>query len=252
VASVQQHRNRWRVKWRDEHGRVLYESFPTEKQALAAKKRVEAQTVLDDMVSGPDTSDGENGVRSASLALRRSGWRTGPTDSGALAQRIRWGQMSESPRQAPRGWSRPARPHRVRTRTGLETKQAVRRFGVESPGRRSSAWRLRPGDRETRYGAGGVMRASPFIPPWTGTGAGTVRVPNSGTVPANPPRTEPRMDRQLCVTAFGTACRCALRWRRRDGWCAYYEAQPSGHRLRNVEARRPSSWGPSGSAVASR
>jgi len=36
VASIQKHRKRWRVKWRDETGRVLYESFATEKLAEKA------------------------------------------------------------------------------------------------------------------------------------------------------------------------------------------------------------------------
>src|SRR4249920_2221313 len=47
MASVHQHRNRWRVKWRDEVGRQLVESFPTEAEARAQARRIEARTVLD-------------------------------------------------------------------------------------------------------------------------------------------------------------------------------------------------------------
>jgi integrase len=47
MASVQKHRNRWRVKWRDEHGNVIYDSFATEKEALKVKREVEARTVID-------------------------------------------------------------------------------------------------------------------------------------------------------------------------------------------------------------
>ena len=52
-----------------------------------------------------------------------------------------------------------------------------------------------------------------------------------------------------CGAPFVPAHRRALRWRP-AGWVGcLLQAQPSGHQLRNVEARRPSSWGPSGSAV---
>lgn len=47
MASVHQHRNRWRVKWRDSTGRQLVESFDTEKAARDAARRIEAQTVID-------------------------------------------------------------------------------------------------------------------------------------------------------------------------------------------------------------
>ena len=47
MASVQQHRNRWRVKWHDETGRALYESFPTKKEADDAARRIEARALLD-------------------------------------------------------------------------------------------------------------------------------------------------------------------------------------------------------------
>jgi integrase len=47
MASIQQHRNRWRVKWRDGDGRVLYESYATKPEAERARERVEAITVLD-------------------------------------------------------------------------------------------------------------------------------------------------------------------------------------------------------------
>jgi integrase len=47
MASVHQHRNRWRVKWRDTNGRQLVESFATEAEAHAQARRVEARTVLD-------------------------------------------------------------------------------------------------------------------------------------------------------------------------------------------------------------
>src|SRR5262245_8259293 len=47
MASVHQHRNRWRVKWRDEHGRQLVASSATRADAEAAARKVEARTVLD-------------------------------------------------------------------------------------------------------------------------------------------------------------------------------------------------------------
>jgi integrase len=47
VASIQKHRNRWRVKWHDENGRALYESFATKAEAITQARRIEARTVLD-------------------------------------------------------------------------------------------------------------------------------------------------------------------------------------------------------------
>jgi integrase len=47
MASVQQHRQQWRVKWRDDTGRQVYESFATKSAAEAAARRIEARTVLD-------------------------------------------------------------------------------------------------------------------------------------------------------------------------------------------------------------
>src|SRR3954467_6119343 len=47
MASVHQHRNRWRVKWRDEDGRQLVDSFATKAEAEKAARAVEARTVLD-------------------------------------------------------------------------------------------------------------------------------------------------------------------------------------------------------------
>jgi integrase len=47
MASVHQHRNRWRVKWRDEHGRQLVESYATKAEAEKAARKVEAHTVVD-------------------------------------------------------------------------------------------------------------------------------------------------------------------------------------------------------------
>jgi integrase len=46
MASVQKHRNRWRVKWRDENGRALYDSFSTKADAEQAARAIEARTVL--------------------------------------------------------------------------------------------------------------------------------------------------------------------------------------------------------------
>src|SRR5262245_57550706 len=48
MASVQKHRNRWRVKWRDDTGRALYESFATKAEADKAARVIEARTVIDD------------------------------------------------------------------------------------------------------------------------------------------------------------------------------------------------------------
>jgi integrase len=47
MASVSQHRNRWRVRWRDEHGRQLVESFATKAEAEKAAKVIEARAVVD-------------------------------------------------------------------------------------------------------------------------------------------------------------------------------------------------------------
>lgn len=47
MASVRQHGNRWQVRWRDEHGRQVVESFEREQDAQAAARKVEARTVLD-------------------------------------------------------------------------------------------------------------------------------------------------------------------------------------------------------------
>jgi integrase len=47
MASIHQHRNRWRVKWRDENGRQLVDSYATKEEAEEAARRVEARTVLD-------------------------------------------------------------------------------------------------------------------------------------------------------------------------------------------------------------
>jgi integrase len=47
VASVQKHKNRWRTKWYDEQGKARYESFPTEREARDAAKKIEARAVLD-------------------------------------------------------------------------------------------------------------------------------------------------------------------------------------------------------------
>jgi integrase len=47
MASVSQHRNRWRVRWRDEHGRQLVESFATKAEAEQAAKVIEARAVVD-------------------------------------------------------------------------------------------------------------------------------------------------------------------------------------------------------------
>ena len=47
MASVQKHRNRYRVKWRDENARVLYESYATKAEAEKAARAVQARTELD-------------------------------------------------------------------------------------------------------------------------------------------------------------------------------------------------------------
>jgi integrase len=47
VASIHQHRKRWRVKWRDEQGRQIVESYATKKDAEKAARTIEARTVLD-------------------------------------------------------------------------------------------------------------------------------------------------------------------------------------------------------------
>jgi integrase len=47
MASVRKHGSRWRVRWRDEHGRQLYESFATRAEAEKAARAIEARTVLD-------------------------------------------------------------------------------------------------------------------------------------------------------------------------------------------------------------
>jgi integrase len=47
VASVYKHGNRWRVRWRDETGRQLYDSFATKAEAEKAARAIEARTVLD-------------------------------------------------------------------------------------------------------------------------------------------------------------------------------------------------------------
>jgi integrase len=47
MASVHQHRNRWRVKWRDQDGRQLTESYATKAEADAAARKVEALTLID-------------------------------------------------------------------------------------------------------------------------------------------------------------------------------------------------------------
>ena len=47
MASVQQHDPVARVKWHDETGRALYESFATKKDAERAARKVEARTLLD-------------------------------------------------------------------------------------------------------------------------------------------------------------------------------------------------------------
>jgi integrase len=57
LASVQKHRTRWRVKWRDETGRALYDSYPTKLAAEQAARMIEARTVLDGrppVVTSPD------------------------------------------------------------------------------------------------------------------------------------------------------------------------------------------------------
>jgi len=47
MTSVRKHGNRWRIRWRDEQGRQLYDSFPTKAEADAAARAVEAHTVID-------------------------------------------------------------------------------------------------------------------------------------------------------------------------------------------------------------
>lgn len=55
MASVRQHGNRWRVRWRNDTGRQVYESFPTEAEAWEHARKVEARTVLDGRA--PDAVD---------------------------------------------------------------------------------------------------------------------------------------------------------------------------------------------------
>src|SRR5688572_668928 len=47
MASVRRWRNRWQVKWRDESGRSLYESYATKAEAVEAARRIDARTMLD-------------------------------------------------------------------------------------------------------------------------------------------------------------------------------------------------------------
>jgi integrase len=47
MASIHQHRNRWRVKWRDADGRQLVTSHATKAEAELAARKVEALTVVD-------------------------------------------------------------------------------------------------------------------------------------------------------------------------------------------------------------
>jgi hypothetical protein len=47
MASVHQHRARWRVKWRDEHGRQLVESYATKAEAEKVARTIEARAVID-------------------------------------------------------------------------------------------------------------------------------------------------------------------------------------------------------------
>jgi integrase len=54
MASVQQHKSRWRVKWHVD-GRAVYESFATKTEAEAAARKVEAHAVLDGRA--PDVLD---------------------------------------------------------------------------------------------------------------------------------------------------------------------------------------------------
>jgi integrase len=46
VASVQKHKNRWRVKWHVD-GRARYESFSTKREAEQAARKIEGRTLLD-------------------------------------------------------------------------------------------------------------------------------------------------------------------------------------------------------------
>src|SRR5438132_459725 len=46
MASVQQHKSRYRVKWRVD-GQALYESFATKREAEDAARKIDARTVLD-------------------------------------------------------------------------------------------------------------------------------------------------------------------------------------------------------------
>jgi integrase len=54
MASVQRHKNRWRVKWHVD-GRALYESFATKKEAEHAARKIEGRTLLDG--KAPDAID---------------------------------------------------------------------------------------------------------------------------------------------------------------------------------------------------
>jgi integrase len=71
MASVSQHRNRWRVRWRDEYGRQIVESFATKAEAEKAAKVIEARAVVD---GRPPTVFDENALTLAKWWAR---WEPG-------------------------------------------------------------------------------------------------------------------------------------------------------------------------------
>jgi hypothetical protein len=57
MASVQKHKDRYRVKWHS-GGRALYENFATKAEAENAARKIEGRTMLDGKAPeavGPDT-----------------------------------------------------------------------------------------------------------------------------------------------------------------------------------------------------
>jgi integrase len=86
MASVHQHRNRWRVKWRDETGRQLVESYATKAEAERAARNVEARTVLDGRP--PTVPDGDT----LTLARWWDRWEPGRAwrASTRLSQQAHW------------------------------------------------------------------------------------------------------------------------------------------------------------------